>query len=151
MKLANLTLIALGATLSIFLANSLWYAVIMRGFYENSGGSWMQVSREDPSIPVILLGMFVLALLMTVLYPSVQLGIRQPLLADAVYGMLIGLIYVLPSSLYYFGSTNFLAVGPMLMDATWHMVEEGLAGVVLGLLYRRFVDQPLVTQGLEAL
>ena len=101
MKIIKLTLIALGVTLSIFLANSLWYAVIMRGFYEGSAGSWMQVSRENPAIPIIVLGMFVLAVLMTVLYPRVQLGIRPPLLADAVYGMLIGLIYVLPSSLYW--------------------------------------------------
>ena len=150
MKIMRFALIALGVTLTIFVANSLWYAVIMRGFYESSSGSWMQLSRENPAIPIIVLGMFVLAVLMTVLYPRVQLGIRPPLLADAVYGMLIGLIYVLPSSLYYFGTTNFLAFGPMAMDVFWHMIEEGLAGVVLGLLYRRFADQGLSTRTLEA-
>jgi hypothetical protein len=141
MKIIKLTLIALGVALSIFAANSLWYALIMRGFYENSAGSWMQVSRENPSIPIILLGMFVLAVLMTVLYPRVQLGIQQPILADALFGMLIGLIYVFPASLYYYGTTNFLAFGPMAMDIVWHSIEEGLAGIVLGLLYRRFADQ----------
>ncbi len=139
MKTAKLLLVSLGVTLSIFTTNSLWYAVIMRGFYENSQGSWMQVSREHPSIPVIVLGMFVLSVLMTVLYPKVRLGIQSPILANLVFGMLIGLIYVLPSSLYYFGTTNFLAFGPMAMDAGWHMVEEGIAGIVLGTLYTRFM------------
>jgi hypothetical protein len=142
-------LIAFGVALSIFLANSLWYALIMRGFYENSAGSWMQVSRENPSIPIILLGMFVLAVLMTILYPKVQLGIQPPILADAVFGMLIGLIYVFPASLYYYGTTNFLAFGPMAMDIVWHSIEEGLAGVVLGLLYRRFADQRWSAHRLE--
>ena len=150
MKTMKLALIALGVALSIFLANSLWYAVIMRSFYENSSGSWMQVSRENPSIPIILLGMFVLAVLMTVLYPRVQLGIQPAILADAVFGMLIGLIYVFPASLYYYGTTNFLAFGPMAMDVLWHSIEEGLAGVVLGLLYRRFADHPMSAQTLEA-
>lgn len=136
--LKNLT-IALGVALSIFATNSLWYAVIMRGFYENSQGSWMQVSREHPSIPVILLGMYVLSVLMTVLYPKVQMGIKSPVLANLAFGMLIGLIYVFPSSLYYYGTTNFLAFGPMAMDVCWHMIEEGIAGIVLGALYQRFM------------
>ncbi len=139
MKTAKFLLISLGVTLSIFTTNSLWYAVIMRNFYENSQGSWMQVSREHPSIPVIILGMFALSVLMTVLYPSVQMGIKSPLLANLVLGMLVGLIYVLPSSLYYYGTTNFLAFGPMAMDAGWHMIEEGIAGIVLGTLYQRFM------------
>jgi hypothetical protein len=139
MKVVKSLSISLGVTLAIFATNSLWYAVIMRGFYENSQGSWMQVSREHPSIPVIILGMFVLSVLMTVLYPKVQMGIKSPILANLVFGMLIGLIYVLPSSLYYYGTTNFLAFGPMTMDVCWHMVEEGIAGIVLGALYQRFM------------
>ncbi|MEJ2750989.1 MAG: hypothetical protein P8183_24235, partial [Anaerolineae bacterium] len=41
----------LGIALSIFATNSLWYSVIMRGFYENSQGSWMQVSRSTRPFP----------------------------------------------------------------------------------------------------
>jgi len=139
MKALKSLLIALGVALTIFMANSLWYAVIMRGFYENSQGSWMQVSREHPSVPTILLGMYVLSVLMTVLYPKVQMGIKQPVLANLGFGMLVGLIYVFPSSLYYYGTTNFLAFGPMAMDVFWHMIEEGLGGIVLGMLYKRFM------------
>lgn len=145
MKALRSLLIALGVALSIFITNSLWYAVIMRGFYENSQGSWMQVSREHPSIPVILLGMYALSLLMTILYPKVQMGIRQPILANLYFGMLVGLIYVFPSSLYYYGTTNFLAFGPMAMDVCWHMVEEGIAGIVLGMLYHRFMEIESIT------
>ena len=139
MKIPKSLLIALGVALSIFTTNSLWYAVIMRGFYENSQGSWMQVSREHPSILVILLGIYVLSVLMTVLYPNVHMGIKQPVLANLAFGMLVGLIYVFPSSLYYYGTTNFLAFGPMAMDVFWHMVEEGIAGIVLGALYQRLM------------
>jgi len=139
MKVVKSLSIALGVALSIFATNSLWYAVIMRSFYENSQGSWMQVSREHPSIPVIILGMYVLSVLMTVLYPKVKMGIENPVLANLAFGMLVGLIYVFPSSLYYYGTTNFLAFGPMAMDVCWHMIEEGIAGIVLGALYQRFM------------
>ena len=139
MKVVKSLSISLGVALSIFATNSLWYAVIMRSFYENSQGSWMQVSREHPSIPVIILGMYVLSVLMTVLYPKVKMGIENPVLANLAFGMLVGLIYVFPSSLYYYGTTNFLAFGPMAMDVCWHMIEEGIAGIGLGALYQRFM------------
>ena len=61
------------------------------------------------------------------------------MLANLAFGMLIGLIYVFPSSLYYYGTTNFLAFGPMAMDVCWHMIEEGVAGIVLGALCQRYM------------
>ena len=137
--IGKVALISLIVSLFITAINSLWYAMIMREFYENSQGSWMQVSREEPSILSILLGIFSLSLLMTLLYPRVRMGVKPPWLANLIFGMMIGLIYVLPSSLYYHGTTNFLTFGPMAMDILWHMVEEGLAGIVLGALYARFV------------
>lgn len=142
MKAIRYGIIALGVTLSIFTANSLWYAVIMSDFYDGSSGHWSQVSRDDPSIPIVLLGILVLAVLMTAHYPFLRLPIRHPILADGAFGVLIGLIYVLPSSLYYYGTTDFLEFVPMAMDVLWHMIEEGLAGVVLGMLYRRLIGQP---------
>jgi len=119
LKIIKQTLIVLATTLSIFAANSIWYAVIMRRFYENSQGSWMQVSRENLSIPVIILGIFVLTVLMTVLYHKVQMGIRQPVLANLAFGMLVGLIYVFPSSL----TTTALPVS--LPPARWRWMCAG--------------------------
>ena len=131
-------LITLAVFLTIFAANSLWYGVVMRGYYATVTGSWVQVTRENPSVPVILAGMFVLAVLMVLAYPKVNGGRKRPLLSNFLFGLVIGLIYVFPSSLYYLGTVDFLEVGPVAMDVGWHMIEEGLAGIVLGILYAKF-------------
>ena len=67
-------LITFAVFLTIFVANSLWYGVVMRGYYATVTGSWVQVTRETPSVLVILAGMFALAVLMVVVYPRVNGG-----------------------------------------------------------------------------
>ena len=131
-------LITLAVFLTIFAANSLWYGAVMRGYYTMANGSWVQVTRENPSVPVVLAGMFVLAVLMVLVYPKVVGGRKRPLFSNFLFGLVIGLIYVFPSSLYYLGTVDFLEVGPVAIDVAWHMIEEGLAGIVLGALYARF-------------
>ena len=127
-------LLALMLTLYIFSVNALWYAVLMKGFYENSQGSWGQVARDNPSIPIVVLSMFSVAFLMTLLFRRIRVSQRNRVLSYLSYGITVGLIYVLPASLYYFGTTDILAFNVVAMDVVWHVIEEGSAGILLGVL-----------------
>lgn len=133
-KVGKTLLLASVLSLYIVVVNALWYAVLMSGFYQNSRGSWGQAARDDPSIPIILLSIFSVALLMTLLFRRVRVSPRRRLLSYLGYGVMVGLIYVLPASLYYFGTTDILTFDVMVMDVVWHMIEEGSAGVLLGVL-----------------
>ena len=110
--------------------NALWYAVLMRGFYERPHGSWVSVARDDPSIAIILTSFLSLATLMNVAYPHFRFSESKWLNGLAV-GVLVGLIYALPTTLYYFGTTDILAGDVAALDVAWHMIEEGTAGLVV--------------------
>lgn len=110
--------------------NALWYAVVMRGFYDRPSGSWVSVSRDEPSIVLIAASFFALALLLTLAYPHVRFG-RSRWSTGLALGIIVGLFYILPTSLYYLGTTDILAADVMVMDVGWHIIEEGVAGLAV--------------------
>ncbi|MCG8608210.1 hypothetical protein MJD09_24905 [bacterium] len=50
------------------------------------------------------------------------------------FGALIGLIWILPFSLIIHGIWN-VSLTAVLVDSVWHIVEEGLVGIVVGFIY----------------
>ena len=50
------------------------------------------------------------------------------------FGALIGLIWILPLSMIFHGVWNLPLTG-VIVDSAWHVVEEGIAGIAIGLVY----------------
>ena len=61
-------------------------------------------------------------MLMAYLYPK-GYSEGSPVGEGLKFGILIGLIWILPLGL--------------ILDAVWHLVEEGAGGIVIGLVYGR--------------
>ena len=121
---------SLGAAITSFLLGGLWHMILMGDFYT---AHMATILRPEPSIPFIGLGYLVLGMLMAYTYPlgykggsAVKEGFR--------FGALIGLIWILPLSLMLHGTINISLV-VVLVDAGWHIVQEGLAGIVLAFIY----------------
>ena len=113
--------------------NSLWYAVLMKGFYSRDSGSWVSVGRDNPSIPLILLSFLVLAGLMTLAYPHVKVWPSRWANGLAL-GLFTALVFILPAGIYYFATTNILVLEVLGMDVLWHLIEESLVGLALAAL-----------------
>ncbi len=121
---------SLGAAITSFLLGALWHPLLMGDFYT---AHMTTILRSEPSIPFIGLGYLVLGILMAYTYPlgykggsAVKEGFR--------FGALIGLIWILPLSLILHGNINISLV-VVLVDAGWHIVQEGMAGIVLAFIY----------------
>ncbi|MEE9167080.1 MAG: DUF2177 family protein [Candidatus Neomarinimicrobiota bacterium] len=130
MNTKKLALSFLAGAVAMTLLGFLWHQVIMSGFYDEQLGD---VLRSEPNVAFVVLGYLVLALLMAYIYPIGYKG-GSPTSQGLKFGILMGLIWVLPHGLVYVGVLNF-TLTYTIVDGIWHVVEEGVGGVVIGLLY----------------
>lgn len=132
MELRKLILATGLALVVMFALSSLWHGLLMREFYE----AHTATLRDVPILRLVGLGYFVLALLMVVLYPKGYDG-DSPLLEGLRFGALMGVLVTLPHGLVLYGSEGSHTGTLLLVDAVWHMFEQGAGGVAVGLVHGR--------------
>ena len=114
----------------MFLLAGLWHAVIMEDFYKAHATS---NTLAEPNMQFIALGYFILALILAYIYPFGYKG-GSPVIEGLKFGMVMGLLWIFPFSTVLFGimesSGTLFAV-----DVVWHIVEEGIGGIAIGLVY----------------
>ncbi len=108
----------------------LWHQVIMGGFYDEQGAAIM---REEPKMPFIIIALLILALFMSYAYPIGYKG-GSPVTEGMRFGAFMGLVAFLPMNLIFHGAFNLTLAGA-LVDAGWHVVEEGVGGVIIAMVY----------------
>ena len=111
----------------MFLLAGLWHMVIMADLY--SGPKTL----EEPMLHFIALGYFVLALIMTYIYPKGYKG-GKPVIEGLKFGILMGLLWILPLNLVLYGVMGGSGT-VIIVDVIWHVVEQGIGGIVIGLVY----------------
>ncbi len=52
-----------------------------------------------------------------------------------MFGVFIGVLWLLPFNLVLHGAYNFLTIA-LLINSSWAVVEQGLGGIVIGLSYK---------------
>ena len=114
----------------MFILSGLWYMLIMDAFYRAQVGALM---REQYCFTFIVLGYLVMAFLMSYIYPIGYKG--GPAVKEGVrFGVLIGLLVWLSTNLVVYGAHN-MTLCATLVDSAWHVVEEGIGGLVIALVY----------------
>ena len=122
---------AIGGAVVMWLLAGLWHMLLADTFYlENSAAAFLAA----PRMQFIILGYLILGLLMAYVYPKgyaggggVGEGLR--------FGAIMGLLWVLPHGVVLHG-VEYGATGKLiLVDAVWHVVEQGIGGIALALVY----------------
>ncbi len=114
----------------MFSLSGLWYMVLMSGFYQRQSGALM---REQFNFLFIVLGYIVLAFLMSLIYPAGYKG-GSPAKEGLRFGVVIGLVAWFTTNLILHAVwKNTLAAA--LVDSVWHVVEQGIGGIVIALVY----------------
>ena len=130
MNVKRFLLAGIAGFVVMFVLGALWHALLMKGFYATHYG---EVQREAENIPVIALGMLVLGLLMAYAYPIGYRG-GLPVAEGARFGVLVGLILALVGGIIYYGAFKITLTGTA-VDAVCHVIEQGVGGLVIGLIY----------------
>lgn len=114
----------------MFALSGLWYMVLMSKFYRTQDQGIM---REQFNFLFLVLGYIVLAFLMSLIYPIGYKG--GSLVKEGLrFGVLIGLVVWLTANLTLHGVLNN-TLASALVDSVWHIVEQGIGGIVIALVY----------------
>ncbi len=108
----------------------LWFMVLMQGFYETNFANLM---AEDPNVMIIGIGYLILTFGMAYMYPHGYKG-GSPIMEGLRFGVLIGILAYLSQNVILSEAQDFtLKAG--LVDSVYHIVEKGIGGIVIGLVY----------------
>ena len=113
-----------------FLLSFLWHKVLMVNFYEVNTEA---LARQEINMLFVVLGQLILTFLMAYIYPIGYKGGSQ-VKEGFKFGALIGLIWILPWSVQMHGIW-IVPLNAVLVDSAWHIVEEGIGGIAIGLVY----------------
>lgn len=119
----------LGLAVMMFLSG-LWHGLAMRDFYATHSPTL----REVPLLRIIGLGYLLLGVLMAVIYPKGYEG-GSPWLEGVRFGMFMGLLFTLPRGLVLYGSEGCHTGLVVVVDAAWHLVEQGGGGIAIALVH----------------
>ena len=130
MDLKKMLFAIIASFVAMFALSGLWHTFFMADFYATDRPT---VAFAEPKMQFVVLGYFILALLMAYIYPLGYKG-GSSVTEGLKFGILIGLLWMLPEAVVLFGV--FESSGTVLVvDAIWHLVEQGIGGIVIGLVY----------------
>jgi hypothetical protein len=122
----------LAAAAVMFSLAGLYTGVLARSFI--AAHVDQALMRTPPNLVLVFFGYFVLALLMAILYRRFVRVSRSPAWNGTCFGMVAAVCWLMPYSLVLFGVYNFPYV-VLPMDFLWALVEQGIGGLVIGLIY----------------
>ncbi len=133
MNIKKFLLATLVSGLSMWLLAGAWHELIVANFYAEETGA------EHEGTAIILLAYLILGLLMAYIYPLGYKG-GKPWMEGLKFGALMGLLWVFPHTLVMAGAhgTSVLYV---IKNSLWHMVEQGIGGLLIGLIYGRLAQK----------
>jgi hypothetical protein len=112
----------------------LWTGVIVRSFIAAHVDPAML--RTPPNLMLVFIGYAVLALLMAVNYRRFVPVTGSPAWSGLHFGLATAVCWLMPYSLVLFGVYNF-PYDVLPLDFAWALVEQGVGGLIIGLICRR--------------
>ncbi len=126
MKVKKMAIATLVGGFGMWVIAGLWHNLIMPSLYES-------IDADHEGIGILLLSYFILALLMSYIYPLGYKG-GSPLWEGLRFGMVIGILWVFPHELAMAGAHGE-PLGYAFQNGLWHMVEQGLGGMMIGAIF----------------
>ena len=111
----------------MWIVAGLWHNLIMPALYEDAHAT-------HEGIGILLVAYVVLAMIMAYMYPLGYKG-GKPVLEGLRFGIIIGILWVFPHELAMTGAHDGKDIVYVFKNAGWHMVEQGIGGMIMGLIY----------------
>jgi hypothetical protein len=125
-------LAVIAASAVMFSLAGLYTGVLARAFI--AAHVDQSLLRTPPNLFLTFFGYVVLALLMSVFYSRFVRVTGSPAWTGLRFGMVAAVCWLMPYSLVLFGVYRFPYV-VLPLDFAWALVEQGLGGVAIGLIY----------------
>jgi len=126
MNTKQIIIATLASGLVMWALAGLWHKLLAVAFYSR------ETHASHEGVGIILIAYLVLGLLMAYLFPAIQPG-QNILLSGLIFGAVIGLLWVFPHELAMAGAHG-KPLAYVFKNAAWHVVEQGVGGVVIALV-----------------
>ncbi len=133
MDMKRLALATLAGGVTMWILAGLWHELLMAAFYTS------ETEAEHEGIGIIFLAYMVLGALMAYMYPF---GYKRgrPAVEGLRFGVVIGLLWVFPHGLAMAGAHGD-SISYVFKNTAWHVVEQGVGGIVIGLVYGKLLGR----------
>lgn len=111
----------------MWVISGLWHNLILANFYRD------EVEASHEGIGVLLIAYIILGLFMIYFYHRAYANERS-MVSALKLGVLIGILWVFPHELAMTGAHGE-PLAYVLKNGVWHVVEQGLGGIIMGLIY----------------
>ena len=126
----NLVIPTIASTIAMFGISLVWHFIATPILYPPNS-----VPSGEPNVLYVILGYIVFTALMVYLYPKF-VGKNKSLLEGFRFGAFMGVLWNVPLVLIFMGVMNYPALAAFL-DSFWGIIEQGIGGIVIALLYWR--------------
>ena len=127
-------LAAVAAAFVMFSLAGLYTGVLARAFIASHVDPAML--RTPPNLALVFSGYALLALAMSLLYTRVGPPVGAPAWSGTRFGLVVAVLWLMPYSLVLFGVYRF-PYAALPIDFAWAFFEQGLGGLVVGLIHGR--------------
>lgn len=131
MSVKRILLAGGAAFVVMFVLGGIWNALIMTDQYADHAPVNVR-SPEDASMLFLIVGYLLLTCFMTFLF-SQSFSERPSTGQGFQFGALFGIIATLPLYMILYAVWD-ISIVHILIDSGWHLVEQGIGGIVLGLV-----------------
>ncbi len=135
MSVKKFILAGLAAFAVMAVLGGLWHKVLLGSFYE---AHFKYIADAD--MVIVMIGLFLTGFLLSAIYPIGYKG-GSPSSEGYRFGMLMGAVWIVPTAFVIFLGADLVTPVGILVDLPWHiLIEEGLAGMVIGLVYGKIAS-----------
>jgi len=133
MNIKKLLLATLASFATMFVVAGFTHVVLFKAWFQAHPGDAINITRADPMMQYAVLAGLIVAFIMSYFYPKGVEG-NNKIMQGLKFGILVSiLLFSCPLIQYAFTTT--LSRSAIAMDGILHLVEQGLGGIVIALVY----------------
>lgn len=126
--LKKLMLATLCGGFGMWVVAGLWHNLILPTLNKN-------IHAHHEGLFILLIAYFILALLMAYVYSLIRKS-NKPIIDGLKLGIVIGILWVFPHGLAMAG-THGSSIIYEIKNTLWHIVEQGIGGIIVSLVYAK--------------
>jgi uncharacterized membrane protein len=134
MNMTKFIIATIASFVVMFLLGGLVHMKLLHEFYLAHMTAPCNIDRAEPMLLYIALGVLLLALIMSYMYPK---GVESSnkVMEGFKFGAIIGILWCIPLDLIMYGSTEMFSRTLILVDAGTAIVIQGIGGIVIAYCY----------------
>ena len=133
MNIQKLTFAAIASFIVMFGLGGAWHMAIMQDWYMAHVGLAGNTGRPEPILWCIMLGTFMVAFIMSLIYP--RFAESNKVMGGIKFGLLMGFMAFVPLEVILYGATTIFSKSIVIMDAAFQTVNGALGGIVIAFIY----------------